>query len=381
MKIRQPPNEKIIGKLIQIFLKAETDIVNEVGRLRSMGNVDYHAVAALERIQGILRQMESDSFEYIPKMIEKQFYVRVPEARRILEPVEKHIKGYANAEVLTTTQYSVIDRLVANLMGEIENASGTALYFLKDALIGRTKEDIFRRSTLGTLAESQAKGEGTQKTASALFQELAQDGVVAFVDMSNRRWSLHTYCSMAVRTTSRQAEVLAVLTADEEHDLYKISSHNTTCKLCAPFEGRVYSRSGNDHVFPPLAAAFGKIDPNGGNELSNTYLNIHPNCLHVLMPWTAAGRTEKEIEEIKQISSFKTNPPSVDPRSQAQIEAYRKKEQGSSKWMASYRQWERYRMFLGDPVPTFQTFMRHKKADDEKYRKWMNEYRKAVKQE
>lgn len=39
--------ESELEKLRQIFLKAETDIINEIGRLRSMGNVDYHAVAAL----------------------------------------------------------------------------------------------------------------------------------------------------------------------------------------------------------------------------------------------------------------------------------------------------------------------------------------------
>lgn len=76
-------SEKELEKLIQIFLKAETDIINEIGRLRSLGLVDYHAVAALERVQAILRKMESDCWEYVPQMIEKEFYVRVPEARRI----------------------------------------------------------------------------------------------------------------------------------------------------------------------------------------------------------------------------------------------------------------------------------------------------------
>ena len=41
---------KELEKLISIYLKAETDIINEIGRLRSHGLVDYHVVAALERI-------------------------------------------------------------------------------------------------------------------------------------------------------------------------------------------------------------------------------------------------------------------------------------------------------------------------------------------
>ena len=377
MPIQKAPNEKELEKLIAIFLRAETAIINEIGRLRSQGLVDYHAVAALNRIQAILKQMETDCWEYVPKMVEQQFYVRVPEARKILEPVEKHVRGYENADALTATQYSIIDRLVTNLMGEIVEASGMAQNTLQNALIGRTQGDIFRRVTLGTLAQTQAVGKGAQKAANDIFQALAREGVTAFVDKAGRRWSLHTYCSMVARTTSRQAEVLATLTADEEHDLYKISSHGTTCKICAPLEGRVYSKSGKDPDFPSLASAFGKIDPTGPNDLTNSYLNIHPSCFHVLTPWTPAGRSEEEIQKIKDFSSFKKNPPTIDPRTKKQIDAYRKKETARANWLRDYRQWGTYRMTLGDPVPkTFETFRKHKRLDDDKYKKWMQLYRK-----
>lgn len=70
-----------LQRMIQLYLKAETDIINEIGRLRSRGLVDYHAQAALDRVQAILRKLESDSWEYVPRMIERQFYVSHPEAR------------------------------------------------------------------------------------------------------------------------------------------------------------------------------------------------------------------------------------------------------------------------------------------------------------
>ena len=183
---------------------------------------------------------------------------------------------------------------------------------------------------------------------------------------------------MVLRTTTRQAEVLSVLTRDPEQDLYKISSHNTTCKLCAPLEGRVYSRSGTDPDFPPLAAAFGKVDKAGPDTLANSWLNIHPNCQHVLIAWTPAGRSEEELRGIKDFSSFTTNPPDRDPRTEKQIEAYRLKERGRAKWLADYRQFERYRLTIPDATPkTFAAFQRHKQADDEKYKAWEKAYREA----
>lgn len=376
--LNRASNERELQRLISIFLKAETDIINEIGRLRSQGLVDYHAVAALERIQNILRKLENDSWEYVPKMIERQFYVRLPEARKITEPVAKHITGYGNAAELTGEQHAIVDTLVMNLMGEITDASMTAMAILQSALLGRTEPDVYRRIGLEQVAAMQAMGKGVNPAIPDFVEALRREGVTAFVDKAGRNWSLHTYGSMVLRTTSRQAEVLAVLTADPEHDLYKISSHGTTCPLCAPYEGRVYSKSGQSPDFPPLSTAFGKVDPNGPDTLANTWLNIHPNCLHVLLPWTPAGRTPEEIQKIKDFSNPSKNPFSRDPRTQKQIEAYRQKETARRHWLANYRQWERYRMTLGNKVPrTFETFQRHKAADDEKYKDWERLYREA----
>ena len=375
--LNRAPNERELQKLIEIYLRAETAIINEIGRLRSSGLTDYSAVAALERVQAILRKMENDSWEYVPKMVEKQFYARVPEARRIAgETKEKHIAGYTNAAVLTGEQHAVIDQLVSNLMGEISDAAVTTTATLQSALIGRIEPDVYRRVGLEQVAMRQARGAGTYASLPEFVQTLKREGVTAFIDKAGRKWSLHTYCSMVSRTTSRQAEVLAVLTADPQQDLYQISSHGTTCALCAPYEGRVYSKSGTDPDFPPLAAAFGKQDPAGPDILANTWLNIHPGCLHSILPYTTVGRTEEEIQKIKDFSNPAKNPFTRDPRTQKQIDAYRKKEAARRRWLRDYRQWEQYRMTLGDKVPkTYQTFERHKRAGDETYLKWQKEYR------
>lgn len=341
--------------------------------------MDYHAVAALERVQAILRAMENDAWRYVPLMIEKMFYVRVPEARRIEgETVEKHLAGYTNAAVLTGEQTAIVDTLVQNLMGEITDASITALATVQSALIGRVEPDVYRRVGMEQVALQQARGAGVYKSVPGFVEALRREGVTAFVDKAGRHWSLHTYCAMVSRTTSRQAEVLAVLTADPEQDLYRISSHGTTCAICAPFEGRVYSKSGTDPDFPPLSLAFGKQDPNGPDTLANTWLNIHPSCLHSILPWTPAGRSEEELAEIKRFSNPKTNPLTRDPRTEKQIKAYRAKETARRRWLESYRAWERYRMTVGDPIPkTFATWQKHKAADDEKYKEWKKLYREA----
>ena len=381
--LNRAPNGKELQKLIEIFLRAETAIINEIGRLRSEGLIDYGAVAALERVQAILRKMENGAWTYSRPMIEKMFYVRVPEARRIEgETVEKHRTGYLNASVLSGEQHAIVDQLVASLMGEITDATITAYATVQSALIGRVEPDVYRRIGLEQVALQQAQGRGTYKVLPEFVQALRREGITAFVDKAGRNWSLHTYCAMVSRTTSRQAEVLAVLTADPEQDLYRISSHGTTCKICAPFEGRVYSKSGTNPDYPPLAAAFGKQDPEGPDILANTWLNIHPGCLHSILPYTTVGRSEEEIQKIKDFSNPKKNPFTRDPRTQKEIDAYRKKERARARWLSDYRQWERYRMTLGDKVPkTFETFQKHKIAKDDKYKAWKKLYREENRSE
>lgn len=369
--------DRELERLIRLYLKAETDIINEIGRLRSRGLVDYHAVAALERVQAILRQLEADDWEYVPRLVEAQFYVRRPDARAVPgETVEKHRAGYLNAKTLTSTQTDIVQRLTMNLMGQLTDAHSTVLAGLQSALLGRrTEPDIYRRVGLEQVAAQQAAGRGINQSVPAFVDALRREGVTAFTDKAGRNWSLHTYATMVFRSTSRQAEILSVITADPEQDLYQISAHGTTCALCAPYEGRVYSRSGKDPDFPPLSDAFGKMDPAGPDDLSNSWLNIHPNCLHSLRSWTPAGRTPEELERIRRFSSPKTNPYSRDPRTEEQIKAYRAKEKGRAKWLAQYHIWQKYRIALGDSVPKrFDTFMKHKKLNDSQYNKWKAEY-------
>ena len=380
-ELLQGPANKILEKLIALFLKAETAIVNELGRLRSKGLADYHMEAALRRVQQTLQELRDDSWEYVPRMIQWEFYRHNPEMRRILESTEKHARAYSNAQALTIAQTAIVERLTENLMGELveatEHVETSLINTLRRIPIGRLEPDIFRETGLFQVSAMEAMGQAPNAMVNEFVEALRREGVTAFIDKAGRRWSLHTYGSMALRTTSRQAEVLSVLTENEEQDLYKITSHNTSCPLCAPFEGRVYSRSGKDPRFPPLAAAFGKIDPKGPDDLTNTYLNIHPNCIHALVPWTPAGETVEQLEKIEKFSSPKTNPFTVDPRSEKVKEAYRRKEDGRRKWLADYRQWEKYKLVLGDKVPkTFQTFQKHKIAGDDKYKAWQSLYRR-----
>lgn len=340
MAFIRPKNADPALYLRWLFQKTETDLIDEIFRKRGKGYVDYAEVAALERIQNDLQSMVNECYTYVPKLIEKRFY-----------GTNKDISGYANAKITSPTDRIMMDTLADNLLGEIIAAAAKATVTASNLYaIARLDADLFRTAALSNVAYAEALGKSAYTSAEMMEQSIRNHGVTSFIDKAGRHWSLTDYCTMASRTTARQAEVAGVLSKDE-HDLYQIVKIGSTCPICAPLEGRVYSKSGMNPNYPPLALAFGKIDPAGGNDLSNTYLNIHPNCLHSIVQFTEMGKSPKQLERIREFSSPETNPLDHDPRSKRQIKEYREKERRRAQLLADNRQYEAYKAVLGNKVP------------------------------
>ena len=309
--------------------------------------------------------MIDQSWAYVPAMIEKIFYHS-----------DKDASGYSNARKMTETfsapRISIIQQLTDNLLGELTEASETAYESVRKVYtIARLEADPFRETALKQVLRKEAAGTPWINSSQAMVQEMQNKGITAFVDKAGRKWSLQSYGNMAVRTTARQAQVAALLAADD-YDLWQIVKVGSTCKVCAALEGRVYSKSGMNPDYPPLSLAFGKVDP----DLTNTYLNIHPNCLHSLVKYTTIGKTEKQIQKDKDFSNPEKNPIDRDPRTKKQIAAYREKERNRRRLLADMRQHKEYSAALGKEVPKdFDKFREMKYNKKEKWKAIQQSYR------
>ena len=362
-KIRPPKKADVTALLRNLFLRTEQELIREITRKRAAGHVEYAEVAALERVQKILQNMVDTSWSYVPVMIEKIFYHS-----------DKDAAGYTNARTITgtrsVTQIAIMEQLANNLQGELMEMAGTAKRSVENVFtIARLENDPYRKLALEQILRQEAAGKPWIKSSQDLVKELETNGITGFTDKAGRKWSMQAYGNMAVRTTARQAEVAALLTSDE-YDLWQITKVGTTCPVCAPLEGRVYSKSGTNPDYPPLTVAFGKVDPYGSNDLSNTYLNIHPNCLHSLVKYTTIGKSADRIQKDKDFSSIEKNPLSRDPRTNKQIAAYREKEKNRQQLLRDMKQHKEYRSILGNDVPKdFAKFRELKYNNAEKWDK------------
>ena len=356
------PKELQLQKLIEIYRKAEAQIKKELTRKRALDLVDYADAAALKRVQQTLFEMTQAAEEQAPIAIESFFD--------------------NTADAMITTKTNIVNTLVNNYMGRVEEAAEVAYQSALNYLaVGRLAAGEIRQASLELVAQKEAVGKGWRDIQTKLAIELNNKGVTSFVDKAGREWDMTSYCSMLTRTTGRQAQVAAALT-ENDWDLWQISKHGTTCALCSAYEGRVYSKSGTDPDYPPLYMAFGKIDAAGSNDLSNTYLNIHPNCLHQLIPYTTAGKTDEEIQEDKDFSSFEKRPADVDYRTELERDQYRAKEKARAEYRNDRKQFEKYKAANVPDMPVrFQTFEKNKHAGTNKYKQWEKDFRAINRQD
>lgn len=361
MKIRPPATSDITAFLRRLFLRTEKELIQEIKKKRNREQVEYAEVAALERVQGILQNMVDASWSYVPAMIEKIFYHS-----------DKDAAGYSNARSLASprsvTQLAIMEQLSNNLQGQIVEMAGTAKKSVETVFtIARLEDDPYRKLALEQVLREEAAGKPWIKSSQDLVKDMEANGITGFTDKAGRKWSMQSYGNMAVRTTAHQAEVAALLSADD-YDLWQIVKIGSTCPVCAPLEGRIYSKSGMDPDYPPLSIAFGKIDTNGPNDLTNTYLNIHPNCLHSLVKYTTIGKSTERIQKDKNFSSIEKNPLNRDPRTKKQIAAYQEKQRNRQRLLSDMKQHKEYRSILGNDVP--KDFAKFRDLKYNKVEKW-----------
>lgn len=117
-----------------------------------------------------------------------------------------------------------------------------------------------------------------------------------FVQAGRYKYKASYYAELVGRTKFHDAHSVAALTQANNFntDLVQVSSHNTTTKICQPFEAKIFSVSGRDKRFPALT----ETPP------------FHPNCLHLIFPTFLSGlEASNELNQFSAFSLGKANRP------------------------------------------------------------------------
>lgn len=140
--------------------------------------------------------------------------------------------------------------------------------------VSRVVSASARESVLEQIAKGSIKGDSMRKIKKSVAGILESEGLSAITDKRGRSWDLLRYAEMLSRTKLTQAHNSGVANrmVESGYDLVIVSNHSGSCRLCAPFEGKVLSVSGRQRGYISV------------NEAERNGL-FHPNCRHVFSPY------------------------------------------------------------------------------------------------
>lgn len=143
--------------------------------------------------------------------------------------------------------------------------------------------DVMGKSSAKVVMGHMSLQEATRKT----IRELARKGIPAFVDKAGREWSPEAYIMMDMRSTlANTARAAQDMRCDQYGiKLIEVSSHMGARPLCAPYQGRIFSRDGSKGI--TMDGAGGKIyyTPLSETSYGQPAGLFGINCGHVQYPF------------------------------------------------------------------------------------------------
>lgn len=142
-----------------------------------------------------------------------------------------------------------------------------------------------RREVLQEIARSVAFGDSSQLTSKRIEARLASRAIGGYITAGNKTLRLDQYAELLARTNLRVAYTRGSELRYRANgiNLVIISEHGTECKICGPIEGKIFSLSPNHPRYPHISSL-----PNEGTPL-------HPNCLHVELPFSEELADKEEL--------------------------------------------------------------------------------------
>lgn len=349
-KVSHPREQEYILALIRYYQNAEQRLIQTIAQKEAKGTVTAYSRSLLNQVEKIIVDLNEEATGWANTNIPVDYEKGIKSA----------VSGYATlgvdiGDVATFSKLNqrAINVIVRNTIQDLTNANN---------FIGRKVQDDIRQAGLDATAQKELTGLTVKQTKKNLINTLIDKNVMAIKTRNGRNMNISAYAETVARSTSREAQNRGLLdtVTTSNRDLVKMSSHLTTCPVCAPLQGRVYSISGTSTEYPPLEVAYGGV-----------HANIHPNCRHLILPYVA--ELDEDREKVKAFSnrSFDT-----DPRSKSQIDNYNKQQKANAERSRDRRQWERYKMAMPNETPkTFSAFRKSKQSNSDKWQELESNYR------
>lgn len=240
---------RLAREVAEIYGDAQNTMLAKVSRRLARG-IDYPGWAEAKRAD--IRRLRHEALIDIQRLDR-----RGPDAVRVaIEGGYQAGLAAADAENIVSvasgfaaTNVQAVEALAAETIGAVASTHAMILRSTLDIYRSVINEAALRETVTGAMSRREA--------AQRALAKLAGQGIKGFTDAAGRQWALESYVEMATRTGTGHAMLEGTLNSYKAagHDLVIISDAPEECRVCRPFEGRIFSISGKDKRYPSLASA------------------------------------------------------------------------------------------------------------------------------
>lgn len=138
--------------------------------------------------------------------------------------------------------------------------------------------DALKRQTRAQIIAGQITGTSIRDISKEIRTAFESQGFTVLIDRGGHSWSLKRYSDMLARThimKSANEGIIARMVA-AGIDIVQVSTHSGACPICTPYEGKIYSLSGDSEKYPKM-------------DREPPY---HPSCRHRLLGRPDLSRSE-----------------------------------------------------------------------------------------
>lgn len=300
--------DELSAPLVRVLLDMEDDILREIAaqlsrdgdisdtskwRIRQLARAGRFDKRAAAIIAGYSEVEDGQAMDAVLTAAETEIgyldnAVQAANAAGLSEyfsdiPAEDSALGAAKAfQKQAASDLNLVNTVMQYKAGSAYVNAVNAIY--RDTAEGRQGAlDIMGKGAAKAVSGQMSLQEATRKT----IRELAQKGIPAFVDKRGREWSPEAYVMMDMRSTLGNTARAAQNARCDEYNiqLIEVSSHMGARPLCAPYQGRIFSRDGSKGV--TTDGAGGKIyyTPLSETSYGQPAGLFGINCGHVQYPF------------------------------------------------------------------------------------------------
>ncbi|MDE5946332.1 MAG: phage minor capsid protein [Oscillospiraceae bacterium] len=351
--------------LTEIYREAQLQLIKIISGNYGVGTKTYYN-SILKQLESLMKQLQNETGRYIEMSVPKAYKKALNETYKYFQKNHLRMKQPDMfTRIHSDAVYQLSREMQYHINQGISQAGRRVIRYLDTS-----RDNILRQEGLFSSAVKIASGQTVRDMQKDLLERLAKDGFLTVQYGSGKRAyqvGLDTYTAMVARSTTREAGNLARKNQliENDYDLMIMSEHYPTCNYCAIFQGRVYSISGKDKRFPPLSTVF-----------SDGYMNTHPNCSHVVVPYIEELKSPEELEKALE----RSNEPFKDNRSDKEKSLYTEQQTKNRRMRSDRSQYERYKAKLKDDAPkTFSAFRRIKNSGGQSWKNLKKQYRNSEK--